>query len=61
VETDTFSPTKKQFTSIFNKVGGKVWEEWDQYLENQVDDGITNQLGKMWISLRQANRSRGYQ
>lgn len=40
METDTFVPTRKQFTPIFNKVGDDVWTQWDKYVQDQVDDGM---------------------
>jgi hypothetical protein len=60
VETDTFIPTKKQFTPIFNRVGGGVWSKWDQYLQNQEDEGMGNQLVETCIYLIHANRSGGW-
>jgi hypothetical protein len=40
VETDTFAPTSKQFSTIFKKVGDDVWNEWEKYLQDEVDNGM---------------------
>jgi hypothetical protein len=40
VETDTFTPTSKQFSPIFKKVGDDVWNEWEKYLQGEADDGM---------------------
>jgi hypothetical protein len=40
VETDVFTPNNKHFTPIFNKVGGDVWNKWDNFLQQQTGDGM---------------------
>jgi hypothetical protein len=61
VETDTFTPTKKQFTPIFNKVGDEVWNSWDKYLQDQADDGMNNESseGESAPLTHTLNRRRG--
>lgn len=40
VETDTFTPSNTNFTPIFTKVGGDVWNQWDKHLQGQIDTGM---------------------
>lgn len=42
LETDSSIPVRNQFTGMFEKFGGEVWDKWDQFLQKEEDQGKSN-------------------
>lgn len=56
METDTATPSREQFTAIFNKVDKDGWNKYDAFLQNLAEKGKNKNLIKMSLILTMPNR-----